>query len=43
MTPDREGSEKQRAEELCTEKAHKEAEELAKKRVSGDSTVLTVY
>ena len=35
--------EKQRAEELCMEKARKEAEELAKKRVSSNSTALTVY
>ena len=38
-----EEAEKWRAEELHTEKACKEAEELAKKRVSGDSTALTVY
>ena len=38
-----EEAEKQRAEELHMEKVCKEAEELAKKRVSGNSTVLTVY
>ena len=35
--------EKRRAEELCTEKACKEAEELAEKRVSGNLTALTMY
>ena len=38
-----EEAEKWRAEELHTEKARKEAEELAKKRVSGNSTALTMY
>ena len=38
-----EEAEKWRAEELRTEKPRKEAEELAKKRVSGNSTALTVY
>ena len=38
-----EEAERWRVEELCMKKVYKEAEKMAKKRVSGDSTALTMY